>query len=173
MPDGSCDNPAGPPPVAAPWVQQVVASRAEARVVDQRVGSDDRPAAVCPLREAAPIGHLAGDGTAVRATAAVFQALGHPVRLQVVGVLLRRSPATRVELTAMLEHDWPVIEYHLTRLRAAGLVTVRGGPAQARYALVDGLRAGLATLCGADPLPCPGCPAGVGGPYGPPARRDP
>jgi DNA-binding transcriptional ArsR family regulator len=58
----------------------------------------------------------------LRHAADVLQALGHPIRLQILETL-RRGPATVGIIVEQLALDQPVVSRHLAILRRAGVVT--------------------------------------------------
>ena len=55
--------------------------------------------------------------------AVLFQALGHPVRLQILKIL-SQGPSCVCNLVALTGKRQPLISQHLATLRSAGLVTV-------------------------------------------------
>ena len=55
--------------------------------------------------------------------AVLFQALGHPVRLQILEIL-SQGPSCVCNLVALTGKRQPLISQHLATLRSAGLVTV-------------------------------------------------
>lgn len=60
--------------------------------------------------------------------AAVFEALAHPARRQVLLVLLARDGSmTSKEVAARFSTTWATVSRHLKTLEAAGLVRVVGG----------------------------------------------
>lgn len=59
----------------------------------------------------------------LRHAADVLQALGHPIRLQILEAL-RRGPTTVSVIVDRLALEQPVVSRHLAILRRAGVVTV-------------------------------------------------
>ena len=60
----------------------------------------------------------------LRATADLLQALGHPIRLQIVDAL-RPARRTVTEIVEALGLEQPVVSKHLSVLRDAGVVSAR------------------------------------------------
>jgi DNA-binding transcriptional ArsR family regulator len=59
---------------------------------------------------------------------AIKRALGHPKRLEIFGYLTRKGGAGEAELVGALGLTPPVVNYHLSVLRDAGLIVqIEGG----------------------------------------------
>jgi DNA-binding transcriptional ArsR family regulator len=65
---------------------------------------------------------------------AVFKALGHPVRREIVA-MLRSGPLTSGEIAAGFEMSWPSVSGHLRALRDAELVECERAGTSVRYRL--------------------------------------
>jgi DNA-binding transcriptional ArsR family regulator len=65
---------------------------------------------------------------------AVFKALSHPVRRQIVAMLQRR-PMTSGEIAAAFDMAWPSVTGHLTALKDADLVETEREGNSVRYRL--------------------------------------
>ena len=65
---------------------------------------------------------------------AVFKALGHPVRRQIVAMLQKR-PMTSGEIAAAFDMAWPSITGHLAALKEADLVETEREGNSIRYRL--------------------------------------
>ena len=77
---------------------------------------------------------------------ALFKALSHPLRRQIVD-MLRPGPLTSGEIAAAFVEAWPTITGHLAVLREAGLVESEREGTQVRYRLViSAIEEGLAFL---------------------------
>ena len=72
----------------------------------------------------------------------LFKALGDPVRLRLLGLLAER-PRTGKELADAVAVGAPTISHHMSRLTAAGLVTLTREGQSRRYALDDRALAAL------------------------------
>ena len=66
---------------------------------------------------------------------ALFKALSHPVRRQIVA-MLRDGPLTSGDIAAAFDVAWPTITGHLTALKDAGLVDAERDGTSIRYRLV-------------------------------------
>ena len=65
---------------------------------------------------------------------AVFRALGHPVRRQIVAMLQKR-PMTSGEIAAAFDMAWPSVTGHLVALKEADLVETEREGNSVRYRL--------------------------------------
>lgn len=65
---------------------------------------------------------------------AVFKALSHPVRREIVA-MLRDGPMVSGRIAAAFEVAWPTISGHLAALREAGLVEAERAGVCIRYRL--------------------------------------
>ena len=65
---------------------------------------------------------------------AVFKALGHPVRRQIVAMLQKR-PLTSGEIAAAFDMAWPSVTGHLAALKEADLVETEREGNSVRYRL--------------------------------------
>jgi DNA-binding transcriptional ArsR family regulator len=65
---------------------------------------------------------------------AVFKALGHPVRRQIVAMLQQR-PLTSGEIAAAFDMAWPSVTAHLAALKEADLVETEREGNSVRYRL--------------------------------------
>ena len=83
------------------------------------------------MRIEAPITVAAQD---VEVTAKAFRALGDPVRLRIVSLLLEHGELTVSELTAQLPVSQPRVSTHLKCLVGCGFATVRREGRNAFYA---------------------------------------
>lgn len=95
-----------------------------------------------------------------------LQLAGHPVRWRLLGELARSDRQVH-ELTALVEEPQSLVSYHLGRLRAAGLVSVRRSAADGRvvYYAVELTRcAQLLSAAGAALHPALGLIPPTGGP---------
>ena len=75
----------------------------------------------------------------------ILKACGHPVRLQILEVLLRDGEACVCHLEAHLGQRQAAISQHLARLRQAGLVTDRRDGWNVYYAVAEPSLASLLT----------------------------
>jgi ArsR family transcriptional regulator len=71
---------------------------------------------------------------ALAARAAILKAMAHPARLMIIEELASRERCV-AELTAMAGLDVSTVSKHLSRLKAAGLVTSARRGAQVYYSL--------------------------------------
>ena len=94
---------------------------------------------------------------------ALFKALGHPARRQMVA-MLRDRPMASGDIAAAFDMSWPTVTGHLNVLKDAGLVETERDGASIRYRLdisaVEEAVAFLLALSGAGeskpvPLPVP------------------
>lgn len=74
-----------------------------------------------PWEAAKPVSSLRRDPDATAATATIFAALSHPLRLRVLA-WLHIGPLDAHALSRGLEVDKQLLSHHLATLRAAGLV---------------------------------------------------
>ena len=68
-------------------------------------------------------------------TADVFKALAHPIRLQILEILLEEGEACVCHMEARLDQRQAYISQHLAKLREAGLVEDRRNGLNVFYAL--------------------------------------
>lgn len=68
---------------------------------------------------------------------AVFKALSHPIRRQIVA-MLRDGPLSSGDIAAAFDMAWPTITGHLTALKDAGLVEAERDGTTIRYRLMIG-----------------------------------
>jgi ArsR family transcriptional regulator len=68
---------------------------------------------------------------------AVFKALSHPIRRQIVA-MLRDGPRSSGDIAAVFDMAWPTITGHLTALKDAGLVEAEREGTTIRYRLMIG-----------------------------------
>lgn len=78
-----------------------------------------------PWEAASPIPELRRDPAATAATATIFAALSHPLRLRVLA-WLHQGPLSARELSASLEVDKQLLSHHLATLRAIHLIRYDG-----------------------------------------------
>ena len=109
---------------------------------------------------------------------ATLKALGHPIRLEILAILLREGEACVCHLEGLLGRPQAYISQHLARLREAGLVVDRRDGMNVFYAVADeslatfldgargmaetfarsgGMAVGFPRLPHSDPEKCP-CP---------------
>ena len=81
------------------------------------------------------IAGVAGDGRRAAVLAAMLKALGHPVRLRILALLLGRDQGTVSEIGAALGLSQAGTSQQLAALRLHGLVTVRRDGGFRRYAV--------------------------------------
>ena len=83
----------------------------------------------------------------------VFNALGHPLRRQVMA-LLRKGPLTSGELAEAFDASWPTVSRHLGVLKDADLITAeRKGTSivyRANTSVLEDAAAALLALVGKD-----------------------
>ncbi|HEU4366837.1 MAG TPA: metalloregulator ArsR/SmtB family transcription factor [Methylomirabilota bacterium] len=65
-----------------------------------------------------------------------FKALGHPLRIRILEVLVGGERSVQ-ELQEALDLDQPIVSQHLAMLRAKGIVKARKEGTTVRYALRD------------------------------------
>lgn len=101
-----------------------------------------------PLAHAVPIGHVTdSSATEARATATVFRALGHPLRLHLIQLLAAGGTVSLSQLVVSTGANRSLVCQHLRTLAADGLVVVvhRHGPATT-YRVREGLVSRLGLL---------------------------
>ena len=77
---------------------------------------------------------------------AVFKALGHPARRQIVGMLQKR-PMTSGEIAAAFDMAWPSVTGHLSALKEADLVETEREGNSVRYRLnISAIEEAIAVL---------------------------
>ena len=75
-------------------------------------------------------------GTNLEARAALFKALGHPIRLLILS-LIRLPPRHGEELAAILDLGQATVSHHLTKLTDAGLLVATKDQYYQVYALAS------------------------------------
>ncbi len=68
-----------------------------------------------------------------------FRALAHPVRIQLLEVLIARGETSVQDLQQALAIEQPIVSQQLARLRASGIVVAKRGGAATRYTVSDPL----------------------------------
>src|SRR5262245_59103757 len=68
-----------------------------------------------------------------------FRALAHPVRIRLLEVLVVTPECSVQHLQRSLAIDQPIVSQQLARLRASGIVVVKGRGTSTRYAAADPL----------------------------------
>lgn len=77
---------------------------------------------------------------------ALFKALSHPARRQIVA-MLRNGPLASGDIAAVFEMSWPTVTGHLKALKEAGLVSTEKHGQSIRYRLeISAVEEGLAFL---------------------------
>jgi DNA-binding transcriptional ArsR family regulator len=77
---------------------------------------------------------------------AIFKALAHPVRRQIID-MLRPGPLTSGDIAAAFDASWPTVTGHLAVLRDAGLIDSERDGTQIRYRLsISAIEEALAFL---------------------------
>lgn len=83
----------------------------------------------------------------------VFNALGHPLRRQVMA-MLRKGPKTSGELAEMFDASWPTVTRHLNVLKEADLISAeRKGTSivyRANTSVLEDAAASILALIGRD-----------------------
>ena len=70
-------------------------------------------------------------------SAAVFKAIGHPIRIQIVRALSNTQSMTVTELTNVLSIDQPVMSLHLAILRKTQIISVEKKGKNSFYSISD------------------------------------
>lgn len=78
-----------------------------------------------PWLGAKPVTHLRRDPDATAATATIFAALSHPLRLRILA-WLQHGPHSLGDLSSCLEVDKQLLSHHLVRLRDARMIRCEG-----------------------------------------------
>jgi ArsR family transcriptional regulator, arsenate/arsenite/antimonite-responsive transcriptional repressor len=66
-----------------------------------------------------------------------FRALGHPIRIRLLELLVTRAEVSVQELQRALELDQPIVSQQLARLRASGIVVATRSGTATRYSVTD------------------------------------
>lgn len=95
-----------------------------------------------PMAHALPIADITDQSQmTARATATVFRALSHPLRLHMLAILAARGAASRAQLVAETGAVRSLVCRHLRSLEADGLVVESGSSYRLRAHLADDLTA--------------------------------
>jgi ArsR family transcriptional regulator len=113
-------------------------------LVLQPRGETAAAVACCP-----PLARTALDADQAESAAAMFKALGDPVRLRIFS-MIASAPGGELCVCDVLDVgvSQPTVSHHLRKLREAGLVTSRKQGTWVHYQVAPGALAAMATLLG-------------------------